>query len=113
MIGAWQLPYRSSSPHKRVPISDSNSNYKHDASDKKLDHDAGAEKAAAKTASDKHGSGPSHDPAKIARHDDAGKDRLFEHREQHDDAEKESERSRLAKDAVRHEHAPEETPGAG
>lgn len=111
-IRAWQLPYDDVSLHKRVPISDSNGSYKHDASDKKLDHDAGADKAAAKTTADKHGAGPSHDPAKIARHDDAGKDRLFEHREQHDDAEKESERSRLAKDAARHEHPAGETPGA-
>jgi hypothetical protein len=86
-------------------ISDSNSGYKHDASDKKLDHAADAEKAVAKTSDEKHhAGGPGHDPAKIARHDDAGKDRLFEHREQHDDAEKESERSRLAKDVAKHDH---------
>ena len=38
-------------------------------------------------------------------HDDAGKDRLFEGREQHDEAEKNSEKSRLAKDVAEHHHA--------
>lgn len=104
------MPHESLSLHKRAPISDSNSTYKHDASDRKLDHAADADKAAAKSVEEKHGAGPGHDPAKIARHDDAGKDRLFEKREQHDDAEKESERSRLAKDAVRHAHPVDETP---
>ena len=76
------------------------SDYKHDASDKKLDHDADA----AKATDTKHPAGPSHDPAKIARHDDVGKDRLFEKREQHDDAEQASERSRREKDVAKHEH---------
>ncbi|WP_411280279.1 hypothetical protein [Gemmatimonas sp.] len=89
-------------------MSDGTSDYKHDASDKKLDHAADAEKAAAKAADAKHGDGPSHNPAKIARHDDAGKDRLFEHREQHDDAEKASERSRLEKDVAKHDHPDDE-----
>jgi hypothetical protein len=48
--------------------------------------------------------GPRHDPAKIRKHDDVGKDRLFEDRQQHDDAEKHSERTRLAKDIQRHDH---------
>jgi hypothetical protein len=78
--------------------------YKHSASDKKLDHAGDAANAAATAADAKHGHGPTHDPAQIARHDDAGKDRLFEHREQHDDAEKKSEKGRLAKDAAKHEH---------
>lgn len=77
------------------------SDYKHDASDKKLDHAADA----AKATDTKHPAGPSHDPAKIARHDDAGKDRLFEKREQHDDAEQASERARREKDVAKHEHA--------
>ncbi|MEP7380321.1 MAG: hypothetical protein ABI910_01475 [Gemmatimonadota bacterium] len=89
---------------------ESNSNYKHDGSDKKLDHAADEEKAAEKAAGEKHGAGPTHDPGKIARHDDAGKDRLFEKREQHDDAEKESERSRLAKDVARHDHPADDEP---
>lgn len=73
-------------------------NYKHDASDKKLTQEADEAEAAAKATKEKHGSGPGHDPEKIARHDDAGKDRLFEKREQHDDAEQKSEKSRLAKE---------------
>ncbi len=81
-------------------MSDEKSGYKHDASDKKLDHAADD----AKAADVKHGPGPGHDAAKIARHDDVGKDRLFEHREQHDDAEKQSEKSRLAKEAARQTH---------
>jgi hypothetical protein len=76
------------------------SDYKHDASDKKLDKEADA----AKVADTKHPSGPSHDPAKIARHDDLGKDRLFEHREQHDDADKASDRARREKDIAKHDH---------
>ena len=49
-------------------------------------------------------SGPGHDPAEIRKHDTAGKDRLFEDREQHDDAEKLSEKTRLARDVDRHKH---------
>ena len=45
-----------------------------------------------------------HDPAEIAQHDDVGKDRLFEGREQHDEAEKNSEKTRLARDVQRHDH---------
>jgi hypothetical protein len=48
--------------------------------------------------------GPNHDPAEIRKHDDAGKDRLFEGREQHDEAEKNSEKTRLARDVERHDH---------
>lgn len=91
-------------------MSESNSGYKHDASDKKLDHAADEAKASAKETGAKHGAGPGHDPKKIARHDDAGKDRLFEDREQHDDAEKQSEKSRLAKDAARHDHPVDDVP---
>lgn len=94
-------------------MSESNSNYKHDASDKKLDHAADAIKAAAKSVDTKHGDGPSHDPAKIARHDDVGKDRLFEHRKQHDDAERESERKRLDRDVAKHDHPVDEVTGGG
>ena len=49
-------------------------------------------------------SGPSHDPAKIRKHDDTGKDRLFEGREQHDEADRNSEKTRLARDVDRHNH---------
>jgi hypothetical protein len=45
-----------------------------------------------------------HDPAEIAKHDDKGKDRLFEGREQHDEADKNSEKNRLARDVQRHGH---------
>lgn len=48
--------------------------------------------------------GPSHDPADIRAHNDTGKDRLFEGRQQHDDAEKNSEKMRLAKDVDKHNH---------
>lgn len=50
------------------------------------------------------GSGPAHDPDEIRKHDTRGKDRLFESREQHDDAEKPSEKTRLARDKDRHNH---------
>jgi hypothetical protein len=50
--------------------------------------------------------GPQHDPEEIRRHDTTGKDRLFEDREQHDDADKNSEKTRLARDLDRHDHLP-------
>jgi hypothetical protein len=75
--------------------------YKHDASDKKLDHSADAANQAAES---KQGAGPTHDPSKIRKHDDTGKDRLFEGREQHDEADKNSEKNRLARDVDRHDH---------
>jgi hypothetical protein len=80
-------------------------NYTHSASDKKLDHAADAEKAEAQSSTDRHASGAGHNPAEIAKHDDAGKDRLFEGRQQHDEAEKNSEKSRLAKDVQQHHHS--------
>ena len=45
-----------------------------------------------------------HDPAEVEKHDDAGKDRLFEDRQQHDEAEKNSEKTRKARDVQRHDH---------
>lgn len=78
--------------------------YKHDASDRKLDESAEAANEAGPTSDTQHSSGPRHDPAKIRQHDDAGKDRLFEGRQQHDDAEKNSEKTRLARDVARHDH---------
>ena len=45
-----------------------------------------------------------HDPDEVAKHDDTGRDRLFEGREQHDEAEKNSEKTRLARDVERHGH---------
>jgi hypothetical protein len=74
----------------------------HDASDKKLDDLAFTEQRATE---EKHQSGPRHDPAEIRQHDDTGKDRLFEDRQQHDEAEKNSEKNRLARDVDKHHHA--------
>jgi hypothetical protein len=45
-----------------------------------------------------------HDPEEIRKHDDVGRDRLFEDREQHDEAEKNSEKTRFARDVDRHNH---------
>ena len=87
-------------------MSDKHSDYKHDASDKKLDKSAADTQAAdLKEASHGHAG---HDPEKIRRHDDDGKDRLFEGRIQRDDADKESNRNRLQLDAERHHHTPDE-----
>ena len=78
--------------------------YKHDDSDRKLDKSAEAEKDSGNASDAKHSSGPGHDPAEIRKHDDTGKDRLFEGRQQHDEAEKNSEKTRLARDVERHDH---------
>ena len=72
-----------------------------DASDRKLDATASAEQ---RSVADKQGTGPRHDPNDIRQHDDSGRDRLFEGREQHDEAEKNSEKNRLARDTDRHHH---------
>ena len=85
-------------------MAEERSGYKHDASDRKLDKSAESANEAGQTSDTQHASGAGHDPAEIARHDDAGKDRLFEGRQQHDEAEKNSEKSRLAKDVARHHH---------
>ena len=79
--------------------------YKHDSSDRKLDQSAEAAKEQESTSRAESASGPGHNPAEISKHDDAGKDRLFEGREQHDEAEKNSEKTRLAKDVAEHHHA--------
>ena len=50
---------------------------------------------------------PRHDPEEIREHDTAGRDRLFEDRQQHDEAEKNSEKTRIARDLDRHNHTPE------
>ena len=78
--------------------------YKHDASDRKLDQAAEAANESGQAGDPRDSSGPRHDPAEIRKHDDKGKDRLFEGRQQHDDAEKNSEKTRLAKDVDRHDH---------
>lgn len=77
----------------------------HSASDKKLDQAANAEKAEAQDNAGHQAAGAGHNPAEIRKHNDAGKDRLFEGRQQHDDAEKNSEKTRLAKDVQSHHHA--------
>ena len=82
----------------------SSTGHTHDASDRALDKSATAEQEAETVKA----TGPQHDPAEIRQHDDAGKDRLFEGRQQHDEAEKNSEKSRLAKDVDRHHHAVDE-----
>ena len=85
-------------------MAEERSGYKHDASDRKLDKSAEAANDAGQTHDTQHSSGAGHDPAEIAKHDDLGKDRLFEGRQQHDEAEKNSEKTRLARDVQRHDH---------
>ena len=87
-------------------MADDHSGYTHDASDTKLDQAAAAAKSDESTADLQPHAG--HDPAKIRKHDDAGKDRLFEGRIQRDDADKESNRNRLEKDVARHHHTADE-----
>jgi hypothetical protein len=48
--------------------------------------------------------GPTYDRNEIRAHDDRGRDRLFENREQHDEADKNSEKTRIARDLERHKH---------
>ena len=86
-------------------MAEASSGYKHNASDKKLDQSAQAANEAGQTSDTQHSSGAGHDPAEIAKHDDAGKDRLFEGRQQHDEAEKNSEKTRLARDDQQHGHS--------
>ncbi|HEX2722046.1 MAG TPA: hypothetical protein VHM24_03955 [Gemmatimonadaceae bacterium] len=49
---------------------------------------------------------PRHDPEEIRAHDTTGRDRLFEDRQQHDEAEKNSEKTGLSRDLDRHGHLP-------
>ena len=78
--------------------------YNRDASDRKLDQSAEMADESGQARVTQHSSSPLHEPAEIRKHDDLGKDRLFEGRQQHDEAEKNSEKSRLAKDIARHNH---------
>jgi hypothetical protein len=71
----------------------------HDASDRALDQRAHAEPPAARQ---------KFDPDEVRKHDDVGRDRLFEGREQHDEADKNSEKTRLARDVKRHHHEVDE-----
>ena len=85
-------------------MAEQGSGYKHDSSDRKLDKSAEAANESGQGSDTQHSSGPRHDTEHIAEHSDSGKDRLFEGRQQHDEAEKNSEKSRLAKDTAEHHH---------
>jgi hypothetical protein len=75
-------------------MAEERSGYKHDASDKKLDKSAEAA-SNAENEHAKHASGAGHDPD-------------VEGRQQHDEAEKNSEKTRLARDVEHHDHAVDE-----
>jgi hypothetical protein len=77
------------------------SGYTHSSSDKALDDAAESKKIPLNQGSHQH---PGHDADKISKHDDKGRDRMFEGREQHDQADMKSEKNRLAKDLARHDH---------
>jgi hypothetical protein len=79
--------------------------YKHNASDKALDAAAESDKEPTDASSHPH---PTHDPEQISKHDDKGKDRMFQGREQHDEADLKSEKNRLAKEKAGHDHPTEE-----
>ena len=51
------------------------------------------------------------DADEVRKHDDVGRDRLFEGREQHDEADKNQEKNRLARDVQRHHHDVDEQQG--
>ena len=51
------------------------------------------------------------DADEVRKHDDAGRDRLFEGRQQHDEADKNQEKKRLARDIKRHHHDADDLPG--
>jgi len=85
-------------------VAENSIGYKHDASDRKLDQSAEEANKPDTTREGRKSAGAGHDPAEIRKHDDVGKDRLFEDRQQHDDAEKNSEKTRLVKDVARHDH---------
>ena len=54
-----------------------------------------------------------HDPEEIARHDDPARDRLFAGREQHDEAEKNSEANREDRRGRADEHSDDRGRGPG
>ena len=85
-------------------MADERTGYKHDSSDRKLDQSAQAATDETKASDARSASRASHDEGEIRKHDDTGKDRLFEGRQQHDEAEKNSEKTRLARDVERHDH---------
>lgn len=69
------------------------------------------QKEIAQSGSGRDDTGPQHNPDEIRAHNDTGKDRLFEDRQQHDEAEKNSEKTRLSRDIERHNHPEEEGTG--
>lgn len=82
-------------------MSEDQRGYKHNASDKALDAAAQSDKGHTDATSHRH---PGHDSHEISEHDDKGHDRMFEGREQHDEADMKSEKNRLAKDQARRDH---------
>ena len=51
------------------------------------------------------------DADEVRKHDDLGRDRLFEGRQQHDEADKNQEKLRLSRDIQRHGHDADNLPG--
>ena len=51
------------------------------------------------------------DADEVRKHDDLGRDCLFEGRQQHDEADKNQEKLRLARDIKRHHHDADDLPG--
>ena len=74
----------------------------HDKSDRALDKSAFDEEPRSRQ---------NFDADEVRKHDDVGRDRLFEGREQHDEADKNQEKNRLARDIQRHKHDADELPG--
>jgi hypothetical protein len=74
----------------------------HDKSDRALDRSAFDEEPKSRQR---------YDADEVRKHDDPGRDRLFEGRQQHDEADKNSEKLRLARDIKRHHHDADELPG--
>lgn len=85
-------------------MSKDKSGYTHSSSDKALDAAARSKKEVAEADAQAH---PGHDANDVSKHNDSGKDRMFEGREQHDDADMKSEKNRLAKDQAKHDHPTE------
>jgi hypothetical protein len=85
-------------------MSKDQSGYKHNASDKALDAAAQSDNAPAGADPDGRAG---HRGDETGKQHDKGNDRMFEGREQHDDADMRSEKNRLAKDETRHDHATE------
>jgi hypothetical protein len=88
-------------------MSKDKSGYTHSASDKALNAEAEAQKMEKSAKAEHAHDHPGHDADAVSRHDDAGKDRMFQGREQHDDADMKSEKNRLAKEKARDDHPTE------